>query len=108
MCAICPNEFGERLKNVIKSSSITQKELAEKIGVSKTSINNYVNGRIPDVAILYSLSSFLGVTIEWLLTGKELKETPKMDGIKWLEELNEADLCELKTIFEFLKFRKEK
>lgn len=70
MYEIDSTKFGERLKECIKSAGITQKDLALKINVSKTSINNYVGGRIPDAVILYKISKILNTTIEWLLAGE--------------------------------------
>ncbi len=66
-----PIAFGKRLKEALKNSNITQKDLAQNIGVSKTAINNYVQGRIPDTVILYQLALKCNVSIEWFLTGKD-------------------------------------
>jgi repressor LexA len=104
MYTIDPQKFGERLKNAIKESDMTQKDLAKEIGISKTSVNNYVNGRIPDVAILYELSSFLGVTMEWLLTGKPSAQI----NLKGFQDLTEEDQQDLEVFLEFLKLRREK
>lgn len=71
-------EFGDRLRNSIKTANITQKDLSDAIGVSKTTINNYVGGRIPDASILYKLSKTLGVSMEWLISGEEASNTNKM------------------------------
>lgn len=104
MSKIDPHAFGNRLKKSLKVSNITQKDLAQHIGVSKTSINNYVNGRIPDVTILYLLSSYLGISMEWLLTGKEYKTS----DLEWIQELTEEDKEDLEVFLEFLKLRREK
>ncbi|WP_069997848.1 helix-turn-helix domain-containing protein [Cellulosilyticum sp. I15G10I2] len=70
---IDPIAFGQRLKEALKNNNITQKDIAQKIGVSKTSINNYVQGRIPDAVILYQLALNCDVSVEWLLTGNDSK-----------------------------------
>lgn len=70
MYDIDPKKFGERLKIAIKSAGTTQKDLAEKIEITKTAINNYASGRIPDAKILYKISESLNVSMEWLLTGE--------------------------------------
>jgi transcriptional regulator with XRE-family HTH domain len=64
------SEFGNRLKLSLKKSNINQKDLAEKINVSKTSINNYANGRVPEAQILYKISKICGTTMEYLLCGE--------------------------------------
>jgi len=65
-----PIAFGQRLKEALKNNKITQKDIAQDIDVSKTAVNNYVQGRIPDAVILYQLALRCNVTIEWLLTGE--------------------------------------
>lgn len=63
------NEFAERLRLALKRAGYTQKRATEELKLSKNAITNYMNGRIPDAAILYRLSKLLDVTMEWLLEG---------------------------------------
>lgn len=66
------SSFSPRLRSLIKENKLTQVELSKKLGISKYALNNYVNGtRLPETTILYSLSSFFGKSMEWLLTGEE-------------------------------------
>lgn len=37
--------FGKNLKRIMKDSWVSQKELADAIGVSEATLSNYVNGR---------------------------------------------------------------
>ncbi|HHY73306.1 MAG TPA: helix-turn-helix transcriptional regulator [Bacillus bacterium] len=78
MFEINPIEFGNRLRKAIKIANTTQKDLAAEIGVSKTAINNYVGGRIPDAIILFRLSKSLNISIEWLLVGEDYKSLDNM------------------------------
>ena len=94
-------EFGKRLKFVIEESNTTQKSLAKQIGISQTSMTNYVNGRIPEINILYALSKILGVSIEWFLTGKETIITNIM------QDLTEEDKKDLRVFLAFLKERRK-
>lgn len=71
MNTIDPIEFGKRLKQVLKAQNITQTDVAKNIGISKTSVNNYVQGRIPDATILYQLALQCNTSMEWLLSGIE-------------------------------------
>lgn len=68
------HEFGERLKLSISSSNLTLNDLADRIGVTKNSVNNYVSGRIPGASVLYKLSKVIETSMEWLLTGEEPKQ----------------------------------
>lgn len=99
-------EFGERLKLAISSSNLTLNDLADKIGVTKNSVNNYVSGRIPGASVLYKLAKVIGTSMEWLLTGEDLNqqdisdEEPKVEHIlgklsdeevKFIEMLRQVD-----------------
>ena len=44
------------------------------IGVSKGSVNNYFGGRIPGALILCKLAKVFGVSMEYLLTGKDINQ----------------------------------
>lgn len=75
------NNFGERLKQALKNAGYTQARATEELKLSKNAMTNYVKGRIPDATILYNLSNLLGLSMEWLLTGKETKQQENNDGI---------------------------
>lgn len=64
--------FGERLEQCLKSRNIANKKITEDLNLSKNAIGNYKSGQIPNASILYDISQYLGVTIEWLLSGKDI------------------------------------
>jgi len=76
--------FKENLKSELEYSGMLVKELASKSGVSKYSINNYLNarGQIPSVEAGLKIAQALGVSVEYLVTGNEKKRS------KELKELN--------------------
>lgn len=49
----------------------SQKEIAASAGVGESAMVNYKKGRIPRAEELFRLSKVLGVSMEWLLIGKE-------------------------------------
>ena len=60
-------KFNERLKMLRKELGITQKELAEKIGVGRTTISEYESGKIvPKQDGLISLADVFGVSVDYL------------------------------------------
>ena len=62
--------FSERLKNLRQSFSLTQPELADKIGVSRSTISMYEQGaREPDFETLEAIADFFNVDMNYL-TGK--------------------------------------
>jgi len=72
------SSFGAQLRQLRAKKNITQKELALKLGIGQTAIANYENGkRFPDEQILISIADFFRVTIDHLLSRKQLpKERP--------------------------------
>ncbi|MBU5626515.1 XRE family transcriptional regulator [Oscillibacter sp. MSJ-2] len=70
--------FGERLKEYREARGYTQEQLAEIIGVAKTTITGYERGnRAPDVKKIKRLAKALGITGDELLdTGLGQNETP--------------------------------
>lgn len=69
MYDISGSEFSKRLRKSIENKGITQIDLAKQLGISKTTLNNYVQGKLPTVPILYALSVRLSVSSDWLLSG---------------------------------------
>lgn len=70
--------FGDRLKMYREGKGYTQEELAEMIGVAKSTITGYEKGnRKPDVPKIKRLAKALGITGDDLLgTGIQTKITP--------------------------------
>ncbi len=60
--------FASRLRELMKSSEITQKDLAEKIGITRQAISQYMDGSVqPNVEKLFKLASFFKVSTDFLL-----------------------------------------
>jgi len=60
-----------RLKEVVDRSGLTMKEVAERCGMPYRTLQNYmISDREPNAKALTSISTHLGVSIDWLLTGE--------------------------------------
>lgn len=60
--------FGKRLREVRKNQGLTQKQLADKLGLTKTSISCYESGsRTPTLDTLIDLANELGVELSYFL-----------------------------------------
>ena len=65
--------FAERFSSLISESKMTQREVADAIGITQSAVNHYKSGRSePKSMELYKISKLFGVSIEWLLTGEEV------------------------------------
>ncbi|MBQ8255080.1 MAG: helix-turn-helix transcriptional regulator [Clostridia bacterium] len=74
-------EFGNRLRQLRKNRKLTQKELANLIGVKNSVISFYeVGDRTPSLDVLVKLSKALHVSTDVLL-GIEKSETVDISGL---------------------------
>ena len=92
--------FAAKLKAVFWDSGLTQSEAAEKLGVSRQTFNNWLNGQNqPDYSYLIQISKLFGVSCDYLLGVSDVK-TLDMDisGCCKLTGLSEAAA---KKIIEF-------
>ena len=64
--------FRENLKEALDFRGLQQKELAHKSNISLRSIESYLrtNGSIPSAEKAVQIAQILGVTVEFLITGK--------------------------------------
>ena len=66
------NTFWGRVKPLIKAHKMTQRQFAEHMGISSHTFNGWVRyERIPDTGTAYEMAVVLGVTLNYLLGGKE-------------------------------------
>lgn len=69
--------FGERLEKCIKDSNFTQKELADRIGITPVRLNYWVKDkRQPDVYFIKELAGALGVSADYLIGNDHHESTP--------------------------------
>lgn len=61
-------DFGELLKNLRKSAGLTQKQLAERLGISKNAVSYYEKSlRCPSSDILIKIARVFHVSADYLL-----------------------------------------
>lgn len=81
----------ERIESLRKSKGLSQGKLEKQLGFSNGSISKWKNST-PKVERLQKLADFFGVSVEYLMTGKEdeQKEKDNTDDLKQkFEELKE-------------------
>ena len=60
--------FGDKLREVLEQRELQQKEFANRINVSKSSINSYVNNHeLPNILLVKDMAKELGVSIDYLV-----------------------------------------
>jgi transcriptional regulator with XRE-family HTH domain len=68
--------FKENLKAEITYKDILVKELAARSGINKRTIDNYLreNGSVPPADTAVYIAEVLGVSVEYLVRGQEVKQ----------------------------------
>jgi len=91
--------FGERMKEIRKDFGLNQKEMAEKLSVSLSTLQRYEKSqKFPDINVMLDLI-LSGYNIHWLITGDGEKLSWKMaqsnqylnDIGRWLLEEGEKN-----------------
>ena len=69
--------FGGRLKELRKNKRWSQKELAAKVDIRFQQLNKYESGlNLPPAEMLIKLADALATTVDYLLTGNPVEDTP--------------------------------
>ena len=64
--------MGERIAQLRRNRGMSQAKLARLLGLSTSAVAMYEQGRrSPSVPIIIDLANILGVTVNYLMTGKE-------------------------------------
>lgn len=64
---------GDRIRFLMELNDMKQINICRCTGISKNAVCNYINGnRVPDTIALFKLAELFSVSIEWLLTGRNL------------------------------------
>lgn len=64
-------DFAERLKSLRLQAGLTQRELAEKLGIAHSTLGMYELGkRVPDIDTMDSIADYFNVTIDYI-SGKD-------------------------------------
>ena len=80
--------IGFRLKELIKAIGYSQRQFAKELGVSPTTISDYISGRAnPSPKVLKAIEEKFNVNPEWLREGKGEMFLPKEDEAEFNEEL---------------------
>ena len=113
-------QFGEKIRNARKAASMTQRQLAEKLGVANTSISNWEKDLSrPDADALQRLCAILGMDPNYFYGTEENAAAQQGnravsdDDIKFAlfggdGEISDAMYDEVKRFAAYLKERNKK
>lgn len=89
---------GERIRDARKARGMTQKELADKVGVKFSAIHKYETGLIVNLKrdTISALAKALDVTPSWLMCIDDTPDAPQDDGLAdYLEMLRNRPECRM-------------
>jgi len=72
--------FSDRFSS-LRYPGETQKEFADRLGITQASISRYLRGQHPDRESLQKIGETTGVSVDWILAGKEPEISPEVDNI---------------------------
>ena len=92
-------DFGNRIKSLRLSRSMTQEQLAQKLGVSAQAVSKWENGQaIPDSAKMIRLSEVLNTDLEYLTTGRNVvpsRPPVVVESVKTVEKIVEKPVVQV-------------
>lgn len=66
------NNLGNKINDLLKQSGLTQRELADKVGVTEVSMSRYISGdRTPKGPVIANIANALHTTSDYLLGTEE-------------------------------------
>jgi len=87
-------DFHERLTKLLKSKSLSQKELAEKIGIRRPLISEWKrNKSFPYADVAVKISKIMNISVDYLLTGTDVTGLNKdeLDVVTKYKKLSHYD-----------------
>lgn len=89
------NSIGEKLKSLRKSQKLTQQDVADRVGITRSTLSNYeINRRVPDLRTLQKLAEVYAVPLDFF-------------GIASTDEILDL-LARAKEVFESSDISKDK
>ena len=75
-------KIGQFIKQIRQDNKLTQKELADKLGVTYQAVSKWENGKnVPDVSILKEMSKMFNVDINEILDGEKKNKKNNIYGL---------------------------
>ena len=110
--------FTQRLKHIRETKRLTQKEVAERLGIDYKKYNHYETGRNePDLAMTVAIATFFNIPLDYLLgrtddptppqTQKEKTPSEQEEVLRDLDGITPEMALEVRQYIGYLKHKNE-
>lgn len=90
-------KYGDRIAHLREKSTLTQEELANKLGISRAALSHYeTSRREPDYETINKIASFFRVSVDYLLGRTHHSEVVLDDNIR--EFVDDLELSDSKIL----------
>lgn len=79
--------FWEKLCSLCSERNTTPTKLVTELGLSRGSVTNWKQGKIPHYQTLQKLADYFGVSVDYLLGKTKQKEKPSPEGESFEEDV---------------------
>lgn len=88
--------FISRLDQARKEKGLTQRELANRVGVTEVSMSRYINGtRVPSGSIVVNIAKALGISVDYLVGTSNVKK--RQTNADRIRNMSDEELAEWLT-----------
>ena len=88
--------FADNLKRYMDAKGITQRELAEVVGVSAPSVHEWINARkYPRIDKIEIMANYFGILKSDLIEDKRMKEQPEEMAMLAASIMRDSDLLDM-------------
>lgn len=99
--------FFDVYKALCAEKDMSPNGVAKEIGIASPSVTQWKHGSTPRPAVLQRIAEYFGVSVSYLLTGEEQKESPPQGGEPptiedWEKALEGKSKEELKEIMDIV------
>lgn len=102
-------QIGFRILGLRKENGLMQQELAQKLGLDRSTLSKIENGEnAPTARVLIKLKQFFSVSVDWILTGsgpREHLETPNKEVNELLIEMKRYPILMHHILSAYFQFK---
>lgn len=92
--------FISRLDQARKEKGLTQRELADRVGVTEVSMSRYINGaRVPSGPIVVNIAKALGISVDYLVGTSNVKK--RQTNADRIRNMSDEELAEFMRKMEY-------